>query len=200
MEGNFTLPRPNSPQRTRRTQRVDGFHDTLPISHRGHRAGGYPSPHNTNDRSLRAKRGGLEVVTTVGRQAKGWTTQPPGSAPAHFHRSLGRCPRDDDHRTRLRAHPSRLRGESVQGAWREGKSDSPEGVQAPAGRPRDRLAKRAFAYEIASSAPPPRNDGTRFLPAPYSLFPAPHCSLFIDHCSLASPHHSTICRPAAYLL
>ena len=187
MEGNFTLPRPNSPQRTRRTQRVDGFHDTFPISHRGHRAGGYPSPHNTNDRSPRAKRGGSEIVTSVGRQARNGrrslrevhrptSTDPSGGA-------LGMTITDPGSAHPLRAfavNPSK-------GAWREGKLDSPEGVQAPAGRPRGLLAMTARDSSL--------------LPIPYSpLVIIGHCSLIIDHCSLASPHHSTICRLAAYLL
>ena len=83
MESNLPLPRPNSPQRTRRTQRADGFHDRFPISHRGHRA------------ARKAWRVGNRHNCRGPSQE--WTTQPPGSAPAHFHRSLGRCPRDDDH-------------------------------------------------------------------------------------------------------
>ena len=79
MEGNFPLPRPNSPQRTRRTQRVDGFHDRFPIAHRGHRAGWYPSPHN--------KRTDLRAQSVEGRKS----SQLSGAKPGMDDAASGKC-------------------------------------------------------------------------------------------------------------
>lgn len=56
---------PGKPRRALRTQRVDGFHDTLPVTDRGHRQDGGPSPPTTKSRLFRHWHGLLSSRSTL---------------------------------------------------------------------------------------------------------------------------------------